>query len=121
MDFKPKLVAFDLDGTLAESKQRVSAEMGELVAGLLERMPVAVMSGASFKQFEVQFLPALPVDTQFSKLHLFPDNGAICFVYQQERWQVRYEHSFSKPERARVMQALTEAMAETGFAEPPPQ
>lgn len=121
MDFKPKLVAFDLDGTLAESKQRVSAEMGELVAGLLERMPVAVMSGASFKQFEVQFLPALPVDAQFKKLYLFPDNGAICFVYQQEKWQVRYEHSFSKPEHARVMQALTEAMAETDFREAPPQ
>ena len=28
MDFRPKLVAFDLDGTLAVSKQRMTAEMG---------------------------------------------------------------------------------------------
>ena len=119
MDFKPKLVAFDLDGTLAESKQRVSAEMGEQLARLLGAVPVAVMSGASFKQFETQLLPALPVDAELVRLYLFPDNAAVCFVYRQERWQVHYEHSFSKPERARIMQALQEAMTETGFMEPP--
>ena len=58
--FKPKLTAFDLDGTLAESKQRMTQEMGELLAALLKKMPVAVLSGAAFKQFEVQFLRAVP-------------------------------------------------------------
>lgn len=116
MDFKPKLVVFDLDGTLAESKQRVSAEMGELLSELLEVMPVAIMSGASFQQFETQFLPALPAnEAQFKKLYLFPDNAAMCFIYTQDRWQTRYDHSFSVAERTRVLQALAEALGETGL------
>src|SRR3989338_5879044 len=55
----PKLIAFDLDGTLTESKSKMSEQMGELVAKLLQKMPVAIMSGADFTQFEKQFLPVL--------------------------------------------------------------
>jgi phosphoglycolate phosphatase-like HAD superfamily hydrolase len=39
---QPKALAFDLDGTLAESKQRPSSVMGDLISSLLSRMPVAV-------------------------------------------------------------------------------
>jgi len=119
MDFKPKLVAFDLDGTLAESKQRVSAEMGELLARLIEVVPVAIMSGASFKQFETQLLPALPLETEYERLYLFPDNAAMCFVHTGGRWQKRYDHSFNAAERSRIMQAIKEATEETGLANIP--
>jgi len=54
-----KLIIFDLDGTLAESKQPMDVEMAGLLARLLEKKKVAVISGGSFKQFEKQFLPAL--------------------------------------------------------------
>lgn len=120
MIFKPKLVAFDLDGTLAESKQRVPAEMGDLVSQLLEVMPVAIMSGASFKQFETQLLPALTAsDDQLRRLYLFPVNAAMCFVFRENKWQARYDHSFNNAERARIVQAIHEALEETGLANIP--
>ena len=120
MNFKPKLVAFDLDGTLAESKQRVTQEMGELLGKLLTVMPVAVLSGAKFAQFENQLLPALS-DTHLNRLFLFPTNAAQCYVHKDKKWQVRYDHSFTVPERARIMQALSEALPEAGLAEEPKQ
>lgn len=120
MNFKPKLVAFDLDGTLAESKQRVSAEIGELLGRLLEIVPVAILSGAKFSQFENQLLPALP-DAHLSRLFLFPTSAAQCYRYSNGKWQTQYDHSFSTAERARIMQSLSEALAEVGLTEEPAQ
>ncbi|MBP2278558.1 hydroxymethylpyrimidine pyrophosphatase-like HAD family hydrolase [Sphingomonas sp. BE270] len=39
------LIVFDLDGTLAESKRPLSAEMGATFARLLAVVDVAVISG----------------------------------------------------------------------------
>lgn len=121
MDFKPKLVAFDLDGTLAESKQPVTSPMGDALADLMEKTPVAVLSGASFAQFQKQFLPSLPSKVHLENLYLFPMNAARCYIYKNGAWQAQYDHSFNTLERARIMQALKEAMEETGFAEEPPR
>ena len=119
MDFKPKLVAFDLDGTLAESKRPVSPEMGELLAQLLQKMPVAVLSGASLAQFQTQLLPAFPDSAKFERLYLFPTNAAECFRYKNGAWSAEYDKSLNAFEKARIMQALKESMEETGFAQPP--
>lgn len=117
MGLKPRLMAFDLDGTLAESKQPVSAEMGEILSELLTYMPVAIMSGAGFQQFERQLLPAFPGGTHFERLFLFPTNAAACYVYKNEKWVPHYDHSFNSFERGRILQALKEALEETGFGD----
>ncbi|TSC68731.1 MAG: hypothetical protein G01um101456_513 [Parcubacteria group bacterium Gr01-1014_56] len=119
MNFKPKLVAFDLDGTLAESKQPVLASVGELLAELLNHMPVAIMSGAGFNQFETQLLPALPEHAHLERLYLFPTNAARCFVHKGSTWQAQYDRSFNTFERGRIMQALKEALEETGLSNIP--
>lgn len=115
---KPKLIAFDLDGTLAESKQPVSAEMGELLSRLLEKIPVAIMSGASFAQFEKQVLPALPETPYLARLFIFPTNAAQCYVFRNGQWIKAYDQSFNTFEKNRIMQAIKEALQETGFAQP---
>jgi HAD superfamily hydrolase (TIGR01484 family) len=121
MDFKPKLVVFDLDGTLAESKTRMSAQMGELIADLLEHMPVAVMSGGSWKQFESQFLPSLPIEAKLVRLYLMPVSAGQCFVYRQDAWRPEYDHSFGPHEREVILQALHDSLVETGLDKPPPK
>ena len=49
-----QLVAFDLDGTLAESKQPLGEPMGEALADLLDVAHVAVISGGDWPQFDKQ-------------------------------------------------------------------
>lgn len=112
-------MAFDLDGTLAESKQRMSAEMGELIARLLDKIPVAVMSGAGWPQFEQQFFPALPLGTNFSNLYIFPDNAAQCFVYRSGSWKPQYDQAFTPVEKEHIVRELKEALKETGLYEVP--
>ena len=47
-----KLVVFDLDGTLAESKAPIDAEMAALLSSLLRCAKVAVISGGNWPQFQ---------------------------------------------------------------------
>lgn len=115
----PKLIVFDLDGTLAESKQRVSAEVGDLLGQLLKKIPVAIMSGAGFPQFEKQFFPALPADALLDNLYIFPDNAAQCFVYKNGSWHPQYDHAFSPTERDHILKELDAALAETGLKDAP--
>ncbi len=105
----PRLIAFDLDGTLTESKQRISAEMADLLMKLLSKMPVAVMSGAGFPQFERQFLSVLPSEAVLERLSIFPDNAAQCFVRHGGKWMPQYDYSFSAAERERILAAFSHA------------
>lgn len=116
----PRALAFDLDGTLAESKQRVSARMGDLLGELLKRVPVAILSGASFEQFQTQCLPSLPADATLSNLYLFPENAGQCFVYRGG-WKPQYDHSFSDSETHAILTALRSALEETGLRDTPEQ
>ncbi len=59
-DVVKSLVVFDLDGTLAESKSALDAEMGSLLEELLDVVKVAVISGGDWPQFESQLLRGLP-------------------------------------------------------------
>lgn len=121
MDIKPTLAAFDLDGTLTESKSPMTPQMGTLLVKLVKTMPVAVMSGAAFHQFENQFLPALPAGAKLANLYLFPTSAAQCYRYENGAWVRTYDESFTPLERERVLHALIEALEETGLDKPPPQ
>jgi HAD superfamily hydrolase (TIGR01484 family) len=116
---RPKLAVFDLDGTLAESKQPLSPDMGDLLARLLGRMPVAVMSGAGMPQFERQFLSRLPDEAPLQNLYLFPDNAAQCFVHKAGSWHPQYDYAFTKEEREHILAGLAEALKDTGLSQVP--
>ena len=54
-----KLVVFDLDGTLAQSKASIDSEMAELLGKLLGTVKAALISGGDWPQFEKQVLSHL--------------------------------------------------------------
>ena len=54
------MIAFDLDGTLAESKRPLSEDMAATLARLLAVTDVAVISGGDWPQFEKQVASRLP-------------------------------------------------------------
>ncbi|MGH7174756.1 MAG: HAD-IIB family hydrolase [Minisyncoccia bacterium] len=115
-----RAVAFDLDGTLAESKSPLAPEMGTLVTELAAKMPVAVMSGGSYTQFQEQFLVGIPANG-FHNLYLFPTSAAQCLVWRDNAWKYLYDNELTPAEKTRVTQTLDEALRETGLNKPPPQ
>ena len=93
-----RLVIFDLDGTLAESKASLDAEMATLLARLLEIVKVAVISGGAWAQFEKQVLSYLPHDQRLKDLSLLPTCGTKFYRYDGA-WQKLYSEDFSADEK----------------------
>jgi phosphoglycolate phosphatase-like HAD superfamily hydrolase len=77
-----KLIVFDLDGTLAESKSSLDAEMVTLLGALLGIVKVAVISGGNWPQFETQLLTHLPYDEHLKNLSLLPTCGTRFYQYE---------------------------------------
>ncbi|MBU6214911.1 HAD-IIB family hydrolase [Patescibacteria group bacterium] len=116
---KPNAVIFDLDGTLAESKSSLQPEMSSLLARLLLHMPVAIMSGGSYAQFEKQLLGSLPPFANYHNLYLFPTSAAQCYTWDNGAWKFVYNNPFTDEERANVLKALEESLHKTGLDIPP--
>lgn len=117
----PKALIFDLDGTLTLSKAPLTAPMGTVLAQLLKKMPVAIMSGGSYEQFEKQLLANMPADTNFKNLYLFPTSAAQCYIWKDGTWEFLYTNTFTPEEKARVQKALNEALHETDLDILPPK
>ncbi len=109
-----KLIVFDLDGTLAESKAALGAEMSTLLHDLLSVVKVAVISGGGWPQFEKQVLANLPHDERLSNLSLLPVCGTKFFRYETD-WKELYSEDFTAQEKQLIIGALKKAVAQGGF------
>jgi phosphomannomutase len=109
-----KLIVFDLDGTLAESKSALDAEMSALLHDLLGIVKAAVISGGDWPQFEKQVLSNLPHDDRLVNLSLLPTCGTKFFRYAGA-WEKLYSEDFTADDKEKIIGSLKKAAGETGF------
>src|ERR1035437_8566653 len=109
-----KLIAFDLDGTVAESKSSLDTEMVSLLHDLLGIIKVAIISGGGWPQFEKQILSNLPHDKVLNDLLLLPTCGTQFYQYD-ETWKKIYSEDFNADEKKKIMDALKNALDTVGF------
>jgi phosphomannomutase len=109
-----KLIVFDLDGTLAESKSSLDAEMSTLLRDLLDVAKVAVISGGDWPQFERQVLAHLPHDERLANLSLLPTCGTKFFRYSGD-WKKIYSEDFTPDEKKKIIDSLNKASQVAGF------
>ena len=110
-----RLIAFDLDGTLAESKQPMEPAMGEALADLLGVADVAVISGGDWPQFEKQVATRLPERADLARLWLMPTTGTELYTFRSGAWRARYAEIFADAEKRRIFEAFDAALLATGF------
>ena len=110
-----KLVVFDLDGTLAESKSSLDAEMSGLLHDLLTVVKVAVISGGNWPQFEKQLLSNLPHDERLANLSLLPTCGTKFYRYDSADWKKVYSEDFTTDQREKILSSLKKAIGVAGF------
>jgi len=109
-----KLIVFDLDGTLAESKSSLDAEMAKLLGALLGIVKVAVISGGDWPQFEKQLLANLPHDKRLKNLSLLPTCGTKFYRYAKV-WEKIYSEDFTADEKKKIISSLKQTLASSGF------
>ena len=109
-----KLIVFDLDGTLAESKSPLDAEMSALLHDLLGIVKVAIISGGGWPQFEKQLLSNLPRDERMANLSLLPTCGTEFFRYSGD-WKKIYSEDFTPAAKEKIIASLNKAVEVAGF------
>ena len=109
-----QLIVFDLDGTLAESKASIDAEMATLLGTLLGVVKVAVISGGNWPQFEKQVLANLPHDKHLVNLSLLPTCGTK-FYQHTTVWEKIYSEDFTAAEKGKIICALKKSIATSAF------
>lgn len=113
-----KLIAFDLDGTLAPSKSTLPAPMKELLNNLLKQYQVCVISGGKYELFQRQVLSQLSDDPKLlANLHLMPTSGTRYYSYDTEAndWKLNYAEDFTPDEKQEIIAALQESLDESGY------
>ena len=119
MPKKPKLVVFDLDGTLTASKSSISPTMARLFKKLLEQRIVSVVSGGEWKQFQLQLLDNLNLPEELLKrLFLFPTTGSIMYRFKDGQWRTVYAHKLSVKEKKKIIGAFDEVFIELAYKHP---
>jgi phosphomannomutase len=113
-----KVIAFDLDETLTETRSPLTDEMSELLTNLLKKYQVCVISGGSFDQFQKQLLSSLKVDpASLEGLHLMPTCGTRYYTYNLSRddWDEVYAENFNVHEKKTIIDALEQGIDEVGY------
>ncbi|HEY1728928.1 MAG TPA: HAD-IIB family hydrolase [Candidatus Baltobacteraceae bacterium] len=110
-----KLVVFDLDGTLAQSKSALDDEMAKLLAALSNVAKVSIISGGDWPQFEKQVLGRLPSSGKLDNFYLLPTCGTKFFEYKSGTWEKLYSEDLSPDQKKKIVSSLEQAISETGF------
>lgn len=104
----PRLVAFDLDDTLAPSKSAIDPRIGAQLIALAEKVEVAIISGGQLEQFRAQVvdrLPEAPAET-LSHIHLLPTCGTQYYRLEEGGIRTVYAHALTDGEKRRAMSAV---------------
>jgi phosphomannomutase len=109
-----KLIVFDLDGTLAESKAAIDKEMATRLAALLTVAKVAVISGGDWPQFDKQVLANLPKGKILQNLSILPTCGTKFYQYKT-MWKELYAENFTAEEKEKIISSLNKAIDTSGF------
>lgn len=108
-DCMKKLIIFDLDGTLAESKAALDSEMAAILERLLKVAKVAVISGGDWPQFEKQVLSRLSELKRLKNFSILPACGTKYYHYQKD-WKQLYAENFTSQEKEMIIHNLNEAV-----------
>ena len=114
-----RLVAFDLDDTLAPSKSPVDPRMAGLLVRLLDTVEVCVISGGQFGQFQTQLIDNLPLDhpEALTRMHLMPTCGTQYYLFRDGGWQQQYAENLTEEQKAAALAAVESEAKRLGYWE----
>ena len=118
----PRLIAFDLDDTLAPSKSAIDPRIGGLLLELATRVEVAIISGGQLQQFQsqvVERLPAADAET-LDRFHLMPTCGTQYYRLEEGGVRTVYAHALTDDEKSRALTAVEEEARRLGLWEAEP-
>lgn len=118
-----KVLAFDLDDTLAVTKSPISDRMSELLNELLDHFDICIISGGRFEQFKTQVIDRLHTEPhKLNRLHLMPTCGTRYYRYDElsSDWKLQYAEDLTDEQKQTIARVLEESAKELGLWEENP-
>ena len=115
-----KLLAFDLDDTLAVSKTPIDDRMADVLPRVLDHFEICVISGGKYEKFQEQIINRIKASPeQLHKLHLMPTCGTRYYHFDDvsRKWEQVYTEDLDDEQRKRIAQVLEEAAKTLGYWE----
>lgn len=101
-----RVFGFDLDNTLASSKQPMEPAMIARFSALTAHATVALISGGGMDVVTSQVLDVLGPDADRGHLHVMPTSGSRYYRWDGERWALVYAHDLDD----RTVAAITSSL-----------
>lgn len=102
-----KIIVFDLDDTLSESKQKIDEEMSLLLSELTKKYKVAIITWWEFNQISKQVLDNLDLkNTNFENLYIYPTCWAKMFQYIDWEYEIIYSEDLTEDEINNITSVL---------------
>lgn len=118
-----KVIAFDLDDTLAITKSPISDRMSRLLGDLLEQYDICIISGGKFEQFKKQVVDRLEIPAhKLNRMHLMPTCGTRYYRFDElaKEWKIQYAEDLTAAEKTTILTVLESSAKELGiWAEQP--
>ncbi|OZG68981.1 phosphomannomutase [Bifidobacterium eulemuris] len=111
---RAKVFGFDLDNTLAKSKQPMTPPMARRFSTLTRLTPIALISGGSYAVVRHQVLDALDATARKTDLHVMPTSGTRYYRWNGEEWTLVYDHDLGEEDRAAIISSLERRAREQG-------
>ncbi|OZG63844.1 haloacid dehalogenase [Bifidobacterium hapali] len=118
-----RVIAFDLDNTLASSKQPMIPAMIDRFAALTHCLPVAVVTGGRYELVVSQILEVVHDRANLTQLHLMPTGGTRYYRWNKPEhettgsWTCVYTHDLSEVDRRSARTSLERRARELGLWE----
>jgi len=109
----PDLVIFDVDKTLARSKQPIDDAMAEALTELLTHTKVAIISGDSLMVLQNNVIGRLPHNALFEHLMMLTTSGAALYIWKDSGWRLMYEERIDESEIAKIGAVIRTACIKT--------
>jgi HAD superfamily hydrolase (TIGR01484 family) len=113
-----KLIAFDLDDTLAVSKSPIEDRMGNLLVRLLQKYDVCIISGGKYEQFKKQVIDRLEASPRdLDRMHLMPTCGTRYYRYDElnDSWKIQYAEDLTDEQKKKIVSVLESSAKEVGL------
>jgi len=118
-----KLLAFDLDDTLAVTKSPISDQMVEVLGNILDHFDVCIISGGKFEQFKNQVIDRLDISPmKLRRMHMMPTCGTRYYRYDEtsKDWELQYAEDLTEEQKEKIVEALESSAKELGYWEENP-
>lgn len=110
-----KVIAFDLDNTLARSKKPMHHDMASRFSTLTRLIDVALITGGRFELAKSQVLDVLEPDADRTRIHVMPTSGTRYFRWRQGRWRCLYSNDLDTADRKSAIASIERHAREQGI------